>query len=269
MAMKHRSVLIALSVAILMACASARSPRDQTLAGLEQKPRLVTLTIDDTPPKRNFVVRESQVGKEAVRGSSKAALGTLQGAAQTLDPIVMAVGIVLTPVFAVGGAVAGAVSAKPLVHHYPLDKVEGARPLYEAATKQADFITLLKSNLLQEAAKLKSHNVRFLEKASGGGTTETRGDVQLVTRVTTYSLSGKLIDDPETMLVIRGETTVEASWVRSRYVCFWSYKSPKRKLSRWRSDNARLFVREIRKGAAVAAEKILGAIQPRFGACSD
>ena len=265
-----RSLLVGVLLAVLTACASTPSLRKQILSGLEQKTRTIAIQIDETPPNRNFQVHESQAEKGAAAGAATGAFGSLDVGFRTADPMALFLGVVLMPVFAVGGAVVGAIAAEPIVHHYALDQVEGAHALFKATEERVNLRALLKDNLSKKTTTFDGHKIRFIgANGQPGQESAKRAEVQMMARIVTYSLVGELEDDPSVKLLLSGYTRVKADWARGGYTCKWFYRSSSRKLSEWSANGAERLVGEVQRAATKIADKILAALQERSGNCPE
>lgn len=256
-------------IALLSACASAETskvrpvePWDQINAWLDSAPRDVAIRVDSDLPRHRIEVHESRALQGAGRGAGMGALGSLYGGASTADPLGLALGVVLMPVFALGGAVYGAVDAEPAVSYHPIDEVPGAKPLFQAASKSADFRELL-SEQVGAALFLQERPDVSLAPSGHLATPQSvvDADVLIAVSLTRYDLFGDIEDDPSVRLMINGNTLVGAYELGVGYACPWSYQSERRSVSEWAENGAEHFQSEIRLAARKIAADVASAVQ--------
>ena len=89
------------------------------------EPRDIAIRVDANLPRHRIEVHESRAWQGAGQGAAGGAAGSLQGGASTGDPLGLALGVVLMPVFALGGAIYGAIDADPAISYHPIDEVSG------------------------------------------------------------------------------------------------------------------------------------------------
>lgn len=244
------------SLALILMASCAVSPEDKAFNWLASSDKSIAVRVHHALPKPDYQVHVSRAEREAARGAAEGALGGLQEALGAHDPAGLALGIVLMPVFALGGAAFGAATAEPDVHHYPLDKVEGAAALFKAVLQGANLKELLKRNIAKRSPTPNGHKLDVVNTEI-----PARADAaDLRIGINTYSLVGELKDNPTISLLVAGGAllrTPKGGW----HYFDWSYKSSSRRLSQWSANNAALFKQEVERAAKKSAEDIVANIE--------
>jgi hypothetical protein len=238
--------LMILLASLVVACAP--NPKKEAMTWVHAGKRTVQVRVWDKVPPPDYEVHVSTAGKGAAKGAVEGAGGALSGGLQIRgsgDPLGLVLGVVLMPVFALGGAVVGAASAEPEVHYHGLDEVEGATELFEAAAQGPDLVELLRRRIENRSRTPSGHTLQFVAHDAD----IDQGAARMTIAITDYSLVGELSDDPAVRLFVEGSTSVGIPEDSSGYLCIWSYESSSRRLSVWRKNNAELFRREIERAS--------------------
>ena len=240
-----------------------QDPKVEALDWLYGGRRTIVVAIDERPPAPSYQVHESRAGAGAAKGAGKGAGGALLGGLETGDPVGLALGVLLMPVFALGGAAIGAATADPEVHYHGLDEVQGAAALFEAAAQGPDLWTLLRRNLEGRTSTWEGHAIKTANGEPRAGTDVAR----LTITIGDYALVGAMVEDPPVRLFVAGYTRINVAQVGGWYVCRWSYKSARRKVSDWSANGAALFRSELEEAADSIADITLATLEKDSGKC--
>ena len=248
-------------LAPVFGCAS--DPKTDALDWLYGGQRTVVVVIDDRPPAPSYQVHESRAGAGAAKGAGRGAGAALGGGAQSGEPAMLILGILLMPVFALGGAVAGAATAEPNVQYHGLDEVEGAAALFEAAAQGPDLWTLLRRNIEGRTSTWEGHAIEVADGKPRAGP-----DIaHLKIAILDYALVGEMVEDPPVRLFVAGFTRISVPQRDGWYICDWSFKGARRKVSEWSAKNAVAFRSELHEAADSIADITLATLEKGPGKC--
>lgn len=253
-------------IVLLSFTACTASPTGNVVTWLSASERKIVVNFDDSKTRRNFQVLESTAASGAAKGARKGARTAAEVGFATAGPFWPLLYVVLMPVFAVGGAAAGAATAEPAVAYYYLDDVEGASALFEAGERQPGLLTLLKRKIGDFGVAETGHD---LVLDYGGAPAADANSADLMIDIQEYSLVGELGDDPLIRLLIAGNIGLRIASKDAGYYCFWSYSGTSRRLSIWSADGAKLFRQEIESAAGKIAQTIASNLRSSGQTCSD
>lgn len=270
----NRPLLLATLLITAWGC-STKPPTSQELitSWLREAPRTIAVETEEGEGPV-YWIHESQAWKGAGTGAYNAAGGLL--GSQSITPTLLfsaveyAAKLVLTPVFAVGGAIHGASSAEPLMHESPIDTVAGAPGLFESQNFGQGLLQSVHDRVTGMEPGPDGHTLRAdpVRIAAAGDPGIRRADALLRISLVRYGLAGKKDDGPDVGLralfavsISRPERSGEAipvstiwEWSRIPYDGSW------RQLSEWKANDARLFRQEIDRAAEMIAARIVDAI---------
>lgn len=253
---------LARTLGILFLCFATSctvSPEQKARTWLDQGGKTIAVRIDEALPSPEYQVHESRAWEGAGEGAKKALSGGPGGG----DPITLVLMVVVIPIMALGGAAVGAATADPEVHHYSLDKVEGAAALLEASSEDANFVKLLASNIQRRSVTRKGHTLKVVSM----DTPTAPGAANLMITVKTYALVGELEDNPSVALRVAGNTDIQTPDGDGWYSCGWSYKGSERRLSDWSANDGKLFRNEVSRAALQVTENVLATLEWGAGRC--
>ena len=254
---------------IAAACTTPEKPRIQeekpwvTINNwMRSEPRDIAIRVDANLPRHRIEVHESRAWQGAGQGAAGGAYGSLYGGASTGDPIGLALGVVLMPVFALGGAIYGAIDADPAISYHPIDEVAGAEPLLHAGSKDADFRGLLSDRVNTVLYQPNYPDISFVpSNKTSTPQSLLDADVLIAVALRQYDLLGDIDDNPSVRLILRGSIIVGAHELGVGFACPWSYESQRRRLSEWANNGAELFQKEIHLAAQNVAVEITKTLQ--------
>jgi len=251
--------------------ASLEGPRELTLRGLRQKPRIISIWIDETtsaPVIDDFLVVESQVGQDAARGAAGASLRWLGESAATGNVFMLIFGVVTTPIAAGVGAIVGAGDSDAIIDRSDLADVEGAKDLVGAVSEHGNFAVALKMELTKKLM-IGQHRLVTVELADEHShETSQASDVIISVDIQIFALVGEVEDNPSASILAQGNATVIADWVNiGSYSCGWSYEGRTRNISEWRQNNAEAFINEIQHSAKLVSAMIINSLDDDLSNC--
>jgi hypothetical protein len=249
---------------------SLLSPREQILKGLGEGPRTVLVQIDDTETGLATVkVEKTDALKGALQGAVEAG-AVVPGPRGDNDPIGTLIWLVLTPIFAFGGAVYGAGSSVPITSYHSLEQFEGGTDLIAAAKSYANIIPVIREELYTSHG-MYSHHRLLLSKESQGGDVDAvaPADVRIRVNQIVLGLLGEDAKSSRIRLYAQGRATVSAEWAKDGgwYQCWWSYLGNSHMISDLVENEANLFRIEITSAAKSVAEKIVAVLSRDIDDC--
>jgi hypothetical protein len=179
-----------------------------------------------------------------------------------MGPLGCLVGVVAAPVFAVGGAVVGAVSVDSVDVAHNIIEAQGAPELYQLAVNGPALQALFGEALLAESAKRTGEGPRLAHEAEGGG--------KVTFHFNAFDLYGDVGDDPRVALRIKFIANVATPDATAHRYIDLTYQGWSRPISEWKADDARLFREELTNAANAIALKALEQLrtQPPSGAAA-
>jgi len=241
-------------------------PTQRPISWVDAKQPAIRLDVDWRPRPPVLESHESGMAADAARGAGSGALkGTAAGVgllAENLEcsgssasacGLVYGALILLIPVFAVGGAVfgalAGAGESETMVNYYDLGAIESAGTLFEIAQRELDPPVLLQDQVILELNRINGISV-----TTNGTTAREENDILLNVSVLRYNLIGLREENPSVGLVLSGQTRVKASKTDAEFDCFWHYEGPERRLSELATADASLFKLDLKDAVEEIAE---------------
>jgi hypothetical protein len=241
----------------LSSCAS--DPREEVrtnyLRWLGESEREIAVWINPYV-ERGYQVHTSRALHGAGKGAAEGAMGALAGGAQSNDPYGLVLGILLMPVFAIGGAVYGAATAEPEVSYHSLDEVEGAKELMNYTKGPKDFKYFVKQKLFDNRLNYTIHRLSFLDNL------DDEKEIPIFkVYLRHYDLVGKIEKDPEVSLLMDGGISIYVPGITNfALTCEWEHSSWRRKLSEWSKDGAVALRNEIKLAADGLIHKLFQAL---------
>jgi hypothetical protein len=246
-------------VGALPACGSSEppDPKERIAEWLFEAPRTIAVRVDPILPYPTFETHISTAMDRAEEEAAAGVMGSIEAGLRTGDLYGMAAGLILAPVFAAGGAIYGAVTAEPLKEYHAVELVEGAPALFQAVGDGAELRGLL-TEMLAAQSDSRGHELRPVDadETFAYGTVPADADALLTLSVSTLGLVGRVEEDPNVKLILRGLAHMVTRDAGSAYWNDWSYESANRRVSRWRADDARRFREEVARAAEVIARRL-------------
>lgn len=253
------AALVAALVGALPACGSSEppDPKERIAAWLSEEPRTIAVRVDPLLPYPTYVTHISTAMDRAEEEAAAGAVGSIEAGLRIGDPYGLAAGLILAPVFAAAGAIYGAATADPLKEYHAIELGEGAPALFEAVGNGAELRRLLSEELASQSAS-RGHELRMVggDETFAYGTVPAETDALLTLSISTLGLVGRVEEDPDVKLTLRGLAHMVTRDAGSAYWHDWSYESTNRKVSRWRANDARLFREETARAAEVIARRL-------------
>jgi hypothetical protein len=250
------AALAAAAAGALPACGSSEppDPKEHIATWLSEEPRIIAVRVDPLLPYPTYETHISTAMDRAEEQAAAGAAGSIEAGWRTGDPNGLVVGLILAPVFAAGGAIYGAVTAEPLKEYHAIELVQGAPTLFEALDNGAELRRLLSEELAAQSAS-RGHELRPVggNETFAYGNVPADADALLTLSVSALGLVGRVEEDPDVKLILRGLAHIVTRDAGSAYWHDWSYESANRKVSQWQADDASRF----REEAARAAEAIV------------
>ncbi len=253
------AALAAVLVGALPACGSSEpaDPKDRIAEWLSEEPRTIAVRVDPILPYPTYETHTSTAMDRAEEEAAAGAAGSLEAGLRTGDPYGMAAGLILAPVFAAGGAIYGAATAEPLKEYHAIELVQGAPALFEAVGNGAELRGLLSEELAAQSDS-RGHELRPVgdDETFAYGTVPADADALLTLSISTLGLVGRVEEDPDVKLTLRGLAHMVTRDAGSAYWDDWSYESANRRVSRWQADDARRFREETARAAEAIARRL-------------
>ena len=253
------AALAAVLVGALPACGSSEppDPKERIAEWLSEEPRTIAVRVDPILPYPTYETHRSTAMDRAEEEAAAGAAGSLEAGLRTGDPYGLAAGLILAPVFAAAGAIYGAATAEPLKEYHAIELVQGAPALFEAVGNGADLRGLLSEELAAQSDS-RGHELRPVgdDETFAYGTVPADADALLTLSISTLSLVGRVEENPNVKLTLRGLAHMVTRDAGSAYWDDWSYESANRRVSRWRADDARRFREEIARAAEAIARRL-------------
>lgn len=239
-----------LAVLALSACASPQWPtvEEEVAVWLHEQPRVLALQVDPELPEPRVLVRDHRPGQRAREGVA----GGAQGAAFSLM-LCGATGIAcifvlpLAPVAVAVGVVAGAASVESVDVPHAFAQAQGAPEMYQNAVTGKQLQGLFARALIAESDKARGDAPRLAEQA------DTDAALQLHFRA--IDLFGELGEDPNVALRLHAYANVITPEATAQGYAEAVYQGPRRPISEWRADDAKLFREELSAAAREIAER--------------
>ena len=263
--LRHRALyLICGGIAVvLVSCASTEgSPGEEQISEwLREDTRSLVVRTDPILPYPSYQTRTSRTGKGAGEGAKEGAAESLRAGAESGSLGGLFTGVILMPVFALGGAIYGAADAEPIVDYHPIETIRGAPALFEAVDNGNELRSLLSEKLVARSG-LTSHALRPTEddQTVEFGFVPEGADALMTLGIDTISLLGEVEEDPKVRLVLTGFTHFATQDGISAYWDKWAYEGGSRKLSEWAADDAKLFRGEFDHAADSVAQAIVACL---------
>ncbi len=253
------AALAAALVGALPACGSSEppDPRERIAEWLSEEPRTIAVRVDPILPYPTYETHISTARDRAEEEAAAGAAGSIEAGLRTGDPYGLAAGLILAPVFAAGGAIYGAATAEPLKEYHAIELVEGAPALFEAVDNGAALRGLLSEELAAQSDS-RGHELRPVgdDETFAYGTVPADADALLTLSISTLGLVGRVEQNPNVKLTLRGLAHMVTRDAGSAYWHDWSYESANRRVSQWRADDARRFREEAARAAKVIARRL-------------
>jgi hypothetical protein len=256
-------------LALLFAAGCATKPptqKEEVSVWLSESPRAIAIKVEPQLPSPSIGTRDHQGGKRVAKGAAAGAGGALYGAGVSVyggcavgGPIGCAVGIALAPIGAVVGAVAGGVAGAVAVEsvdvNHPVEAAQGSSALFELSAEGMDLAALLSEAIVSQGPKAGGHALRSVH---GEEEVKTRSsdEALLQVRFSTLQLFGDVGEDPRVALVLGANADLQAPPATAYSWTAFTYKGPRRPVSEWKADDARLFREEIAVALRAMAAQI-------------
>jgi len=256
-------------LAVLFAAGCATKPptqKEEVSVWLAESPRAIAIKVEPQLPSPSIGTRDHQGGKRVAKGAAAGAGGALYGAGVTVyggcavgGPIGCALGIALAPIGAVVGAVAGGVAGAVAVESvdvsHPVEAAQGSSALFELSAEGMDLAALLSEAIVSQGPKAGGHALRSVH-----GEEEIKSrlsdEALLQVRFRTLQLFGDVGEDPRVALVLGANADLQAPPATAYSWTDFTYKGPRRPVSEWKADDARLFREEIAVALRAMAAQI-------------
>ena len=250
-----------LALIFLTGCAADNAEhRKRASDWLRSEARTVVVRLDQQLKRPEYQVQDSQALKGAAKGAL-AGVSQFPPAMRGCDgPLCVPVGIVLIPVAALSGAALGSAIIRPEMHFLPLERLEGASALSEAASQDANLLELLRRKIADRSPTPSGHTLVFSEHSLDQESTDPVNAANFRVYIKNYSFVGETAENPNVSLLIDGHTLLETpggGWSPLD----WSFESPKRRISEWTSNEADLFRHEVDRAAENISDTVIEHIE--------
>jgi len=259
----RKTIVTALVLLLLIGqwgCATTQGPQPPRLSE-EVRANLGTIGVVSGRFSQEAHLEAPTSGKWSGAGKGAAAgfFGSIQGAAQG-GGYGGAVVLLLSPVFAMGGAIYGAIAAESA------EKVEAAEATFKRALADLKIQETFRNRVLQVARDQTRHVLVLLLEhgptAPGGAVeypfvTSQGVDTVLEIGVEKLGLPGGGINPPLSLIMNAHARLVRATDGMELYARTWIYRSGTRKFVEWAADNAQPLHEELERAYQSLAEQVV------------
>jgi len=211
---KRASYIIA--VAALVAACAAKDPDPVTFgdfqAWMKSAPRTVQLRV--TRPTQSHVRvywLESNAARDAASGAGKGALAGARGALSGQGEEFL-LGLLLLPVFTVGGAVVGgtygAATSDPSPHAYTIDEIRDAEEQFLDVAMGDEQLRSIETATARTLTRIGRHKVSVMNEGEGEDDLKP-GQADVLLRVHGFDFEGRHPDDQNLAMSVRMSIAVD------------------------------------------------------------
>lgn len=212
-----RKAAVSLGLALLISACSGdpnRAAMEKAKTWLAEDKREITVQIEGNQPSQSMRLRESHAGRGfgegVVKGAGVGALSALYVGAHG-GPLGFAVGVIVAPFAALGGAVigggVGAATEDPTIHRRPLEEMEGGETISKAVQTDAFFAELLRKEIERQS----KNNARHVFRMAPTPEDIDPKDTFLIVKIRTFTFAGNFESDPDLELQLAGITHFRAA----------------------------------------------------------
>jgi hypothetical protein len=261
-AMRLAAALLAALVGASGCATKPPTQEERAAVWLAEAPRRLAVQVERELPPPDLRSRDHKVGERvgtgAVTGVGAAGYGIVDFCLRG-GPLGCILGVAVSPVMFVAGAVYGAASVDSADSYHPIESAKGAAALFAPTRKPIDLPGLLEESVVAKVSASSRHAVYSERRArQGGAPPDLDGKLELSFRA--FELFGDEGDDPSVALVLRVSADLSTPEDESLRWGDFTYQSPAHYVSGWKADDARLFREEtgkaVRDIAAQIADKL-------------
>lgn len=229
---------------------------------LAEAPRHLTIHVDRQLPAPELHSRDNKVGERVGKGAAYGTGMALAGIGEfclTAFPLGCVVGVAVSPVMFVGGAVYGAASVDAVDIYHPIESANGAQALFTPTNEPIDLPGLLEETVIARTNGPGRHAVH-VDGSDGQNKARADFDGKLELSFRAFEFFGDEGKDPSVALVLSVSADLATAENEAMRVGEFTYQSPAHYVSGWKADDARLFREEtgkaVRDIAAQIADKL-------------
>ena len=236
------SLRIVAGLALVAAGGCATRPptaQEQAARWLSDSPRSIAIRVEPELPAPAVVTYDHKVGRRVLHGAGGAGVGALYavGAGCTLGPLGCLLGVIVAPVGAVIGGIAGVASVKSDQQRHAPEAAQGSPTLFALSAESMALPTMLAAAL---AVRGKAGGHALYPSAI-----DRSEEAALELRFTALHLVGDVGEDPAVALEVAVSAGLRTPAATAYSWGTYTYTGTPRRVSEWQANDARQFRAEI------------------------